>query len=165
MGYVRTAGMSTVDRRRRRRTALVLTGLLVVLALVFAYAVAYYQGWVDTDEGSVEEAVATSEAPPNFEPSDVTVNVYNSSGETGLAGRTSEAFNNRGFSVNNIANDPQDADVEFVELRFGPEAADKASWLQAELLPEAQLVEDDRDGQIIDVALGTDFSELPPQDE
>ena len=103
MAYVRTGGMSTAARRRRRRTALVLTGLTLMLAVVLVYAVAYYQGWLGGEDSAADADQVTATAPP-LRPGDVRVNVYNANGEPGLAGRTSEELESRGFVVDAVDN-------------------------------------------------------------
>lgn len=165
MGYVRTAGMSTAARRRRRRTALVLTGLLVLLIAVFAYAGAYYKGWLGSEEetgggtdGEQVTATATAEA---LEPGDVQVNVYNATDRAGLATRTAEALEARGYDVQAADNDPEQSTVEgAANIRFGPEGADAAEVLH-ELVPDAELLEDERESEEIDLVLGPDFEEFP----
>ena len=62
MGYVRTAGLSTAARRTRRRTALVITGLLAVLALILLLSVAGMQGWFGLGEGGSDDSAASTAA-------------------------------------------------------------------------------------------------------
>lgn len=161
MGYVRTGGMSTAARRRRRRTALVLTAVVLLLLLVFGYAAAYYQGWIGT--GSTDSTSSTS-APseePALQPADVTLNVYNATGKTGLAGRTAEALKARGFVVDAVADDPTNATVEHVaDVRYGRAGAPAARLLR-ESIPGAKFVRDEREGATIDLVLGAAFEELP----
>ncbi|GAA1147313.1 LytR C-terminal domain-containing protein [Ornithinicoccus hortensis] len=164
MGYVRTAGMSTAARRRRRRTALVLTGLLVLLIAVFAYAGAYYKGWLGSDEesagGDGEQVTATATAEP-LQPEDVQVNVYNATDRAGLATRTAAALDARGYDVQTSDNDPEKSTVEgAAHIRFGPEGAEAAAVLH-DLVPDAELLEDERESAEIDLVLGPDFEEFP----
>lgn len=167
MGYVRTAGMSTAGRRRRRRTALVLTGLLILLIAVFAYAAAYFQGWLPTDDGATgdrEQVTATATATA-LKPEEVKVNVYNATDRSGLAGRTGEALEARGYDVQDIADDPEQSTVEgAAHIRFGPAGADAADAMH-ELVPAAELLQDDRESAEIDLVLGPDFEELPEAGE
>ncbi len=167
MGYVRTGGMSTAARRRRRRTALVLTALTVVLLAVLAYAVAYYQGWLPGvgDEVADQEQV-TATAPPML-PSDVSVNVYNAKGEPGLAARAAEELAERGFAVQSIDNDPEEATIEHTaDIRHGAQSTAKAEFLQ-QSVPGSKLVPDERESAEIDLVLGDAFEDLaaPPADQ
>lgn len=160
MGYVRTAGMSTAARRRRQRTALVLVTLVLLLVVVFGYAAAYFQGWIGDDSGSTDASQVTETAAP-LKPGDVSVNVFNATGRAGLAGRASEALEARGFGVESVADDPENATVEHVgDVRFGPDGAQSALLLRRSV-PGVQFVPDAREGATIDLVLGDDFEQLP----
>lgn len=160
MAYVRTGGMSTAARRRRRRSALVMSGLLLFLVLALLIAFSFNQGWIGGDDSTGDTAAATS-AGPTFGPTDITVNVYNSTGVPGLAGRTSDALEARGYNVANVANDPENETVEGgARIRYGTGGAEAAEYLQ-EQVPDAEIVEDARTGSEIDLVLGQDFTEFP----
>nr|WP_281496662.1 LytR C-terminal domain-containing protein [Ornithinimicrobium sp. F0845] len=154
--------MSTAARRRRRRAALVLTALVALLIAVAGYAVAYYQGWLPgTEGGDIDQVTATSTAP-SLAPSDVTVNVYNASGVTGIAGRTSQALSTHGFQIDAVADAPAGTQTpEVAEIRFGA-ANQEAAELLATYISGAVLVEDTREINEIDLYIGTDFVELEP---
>lgn len=168
MAYVRTGGMSTASRRRRRTTALVLAGITIVLLIVLAYAVAYVQGWVGSDEpsGGTDNSQATSTSTvADLEPSDVTVNVYNAKGEPGLAGKIAGELRDLDFTVDDVDNDPEKAQIDHTaDIRFGPDGQAAAESLQ-QLVPESELVPLEREGDAIDLVLGDDFKELAePED-
>lgn len=166
MGYVRTAGMSTAARRKRRRTALVLTALVALLAGVFAYSAAYYQGWlpgVDPAD-SAEVTVEPTVTPDVLQPADVVVNVYNATQRAGLARDAAESLATYGFTIDAIANDPERASVAGVDIRHGP-AGEEGAQLLLEVVPEAQLVPDTRESASIDLVLGRGFTELLPAGE
>lgn len=167
MGYVRTGGMSTAARRRRRRTALVLSALVLLLLAVFAYAGAYYQGWITGPEDTADTTSSPTATVDALQPADVTVNVYNASGVPGLAGRTAEAVTARGFTVDAVDNDPENATIEHsADIRFGPTGEAGALLLQ-EQVPGAELVPDDRESAEVDLVLGDafeDLSEVPADD-
>lgn len=163
MGYVRTAGMSTAARRRRRRAALVLSALVLLLIAVAGYAVAYYQGWLPQDEagGDTDQVTATAEVP-SLAPADVTVNVYNASGASGIARQTAEALGSHGFDIDAVANAPAGTQTpEVAEIRYGPQSLAKAELL-ASHVSGAVLVEDTREIDEIDLYIGTDFVEVEP---
>ncbi len=160
MGYVRTGGMSTAARRRRRTTALVLTGLAILLFVVLAYAVAYYQGWVGgSDEGTTDSAQISTSAP-SIQASEVTVNVYNAKGEPGLAGRIAAELEERDFDVDTIDNDPEQATIEHsADIRHGPEGLEAAEFMQ-QSVPGSKLLPDEREAATIDLVLGKEFEAL-----
>ncbi|WP_153397906.1 LytR C-terminal domain-containing protein [Ornithinicoccus halotolerans] len=167
MGYARTAGMSTAARRRRRRAALVLSALILLLLLVFGYAVAYFEGWLPAgdEEGADDAAVTTAPADPGLAPEDVTVNVVNNVGTAGLAGRTAEALQTYGYTVDAVRDDDRDVEVEGVDIRHGTAGEDAARQLQQDLFPDARLVPDDREDETVDLVLGEGFEELPAAEE
>jgi LytR cell envelope-related transcriptional attenuator len=161
MGYVRTGGMSTAARRRRQRTALVISALVLLLLGVFAYAGAYYQGWIPGSQDTAESTSSPTPTEEALQPGDVTVNVYNASGVPGLAGRTAEAVEARGFTVGSVANDPENATIEHAaDIRHGPDGEEAAELLQAQV-PGAELAPDDRESAEVDLVLGDAFEELP----
>lgn len=167
MGYVRTAGMSTAARRARRRAALVITGLLLGLLLVFGLSMAFVQGWVSLPGGDATAAstdTATA-APPAVTAGEVSVNVFNASDIGGAAGRAAEALRARGFSVATIANDPEGADVPGVAVvRHGESGLEEATLLLASLPEGVELVADSRQTASVDLVIGDGWQDLPPVD-
>lgn len=161
MGYVRTAGMSTAARRARRRAGLVMAGLLAVLLLALILALAFMQGWFGLGEGGADDAAQTTAVAvpaPSMLPEEVSVNVFNATSVSGLAGRTAESLTDRGFDVQGVDNA---AAIEGAGIvRYGPAAQE-----QAELLAETvgqgvvlDLVE--REGTTVDLILGPDWVDL-----
>ncbi len=168
MGYVRTAGMSTAARRARRRAALVITGLLLGLLVVFALSMAFVQGWIGTPGGGDQAAdtATVSAPPPSVTPAEVSVNVYNAGGIPGAAGRAGEALRARTFSVATVANDPLGADVPgYAVIRHGPEGLEEAELLQEALPQDVELVDDGREAATVDLVLGAAWEDLPAADE
>lgn len=167
MGYVRTAGMSTAQRRARRRAALVITALLVVLALALLLSLATVQGWFGLGEGEADEAVATSVAPappPGLTPEQVSVDVLNATSVSGLAGRTAEALRARGFDVGSIDN--ADAMEGVGIVRHGPDGQEAAELLEQTVDQDLELVlQPDRDGAGVVLVVGPDWQELPAADD
>ncbi|AXH96275.1 LytR C-terminal domain-containing protein [Ornithinimicrobium avium] len=164
MGYVRTAGMSTAARRARRRAALVISGLLLALLVVFGLAMAFVQGWISTPGGSGDAAAtsAVSAPPPAMTVAEVSVNVYNAGGIPGAAGRAGESLRERGYSVATVANDPEGADVPGVGvIRHGPKGIEEAELLRADLPGSVELVDDGRDSAVVDLVLGAQWEDLP----
>jgi len=115
---------------------------------------------------SPEVDVVLGGAYEELEPEDLRVNVYNASGEPGLAARTAEALESLGFGIEDVSNDPEQENVEnAVDIRHGPEGLAEARVLQEEVFPDAELVPDERESREIDVVLGDEFEELPPARE
>lgn len=167
MGYVRTAGMSTAQRRSRRRAALVITGLLLALGLALLVSLATVQGWFGLGQGDGDEASATSVAappPPSLSPQEVGVDVLNGTSTSGLAGRTAEALRDRGFDVGSVDN--ADAVEGAGLVRHGPEGQEGAELLLTSVGQDLELVlEPDREGTDVLLVLGPDWEELPTADE
>lgn len=161
MGYVRTAGMSTAARRARRRAGLVIAGLFAALLLALLVALAVVQGWFGLGAGDADDASQTTAVAvpvPSMLPSEVSVNVFNATSRSGLAGRTADSLRERGFDVEGVDNTSAVEGAGVV--RYGPEAQE-----QAELLAESvgqgvvlELVE--REGTTVDLVLGPDWTDL-----
>jgi len=88
------------------------------------------------------------------------VNVYNSTKRAGLAGTTAQELSQAGFGINKVENDPLGVSLRGVgEIRFGPKGVDNARLLQF-YVPEAVMVEDDRNGPRVDLSIGRGFEGL-----
>ncbi|MFC4145323.1 LytR C-terminal domain-containing protein [Micromonospora mangrovi] len=140
--------------------ALVVVGLLAVLALVFV-VVAVVR---DT-----QSAVGTAEGCPEGWPladvrlreqKDVKINVYNATDEPGLAGSVADDFRNRKFQVKKEGNASKGIDKVAV-LRFGPKGVGSAHLLRAYFLDQAdQQFDIKRKDDTVDVVLGNGFQQL-----
>ena len=98
---------------------------------------------------------------------DTTIRVLNASGQGGQAAEVSGELRDLGFAEPTAANDPVYATTRLTcqgQIRFGPSgrAAAAAVWLVA---PCTELFEDDRTDDTVDLAIGTDFSELSRSDD
>lgn len=139
-----------------------LTGLTLLLLMVLAYAIAFFQGWVGGSDDVTADSSQVTTAAPSLQPSEVSVNVYNANGEPGLARRVATDLEDRNFAVASIANDPENASIEHTaDIRHGAEGAKAAALLQ-ESVPGSALVADEREGSTIDLVLGDAFEELSP---
>ena len=146
--------------RFARVRALVVVGLLAVLALVFV-VVALVK---DTQSG-----VATAESCPKgwpladvtlHEPKDVKINVYNATDEAGLAGSVADDFRNRKFQVKKEGNAPKKVD-DVAVLVYGPKGVGSAHLLKAYFLNNAKPQFDiKRKDDSVDVILGNGFQQL-----
>ena len=112
---------------------------------------------------SAEQAAAcetAAQAPPSLDPSTVNVRVYNATDIAGLAQTVGGQLQERGFVVDEIANDPTDRQVTGVgEVRHGPRGNDAAAYLRV-FLPGAGDFLDTRATAQVDLVLGPDFQTL-----
>ncbi|BBX26118.1 envelope integrity protein Cei [Mycolicibacterium alvei] len=95
------------------------------------------------------------------------IRVLNASGQGGQAGEVAGALRDLGFAQPEAANDPIYANTRLEchgQIRFGPSGrtAAAAVWLVA---PCTELFQDERPDAGVDLALGTEFSELASNDD
>jgi hypothetical protein len=102
--------------------------------------------------------------PPRLKPipSEVTVNVYNTTYKTGLAKVVADQLKARSFKVKDVANDPQRTlQMGTAIIRYGEEG-DLAAALLKGHVPGAQLVKDTRAGSTVDLVIGNAYTDLVP---
>lgn len=169
-------------RRRRALPAIVLLAVLAVAAtLVWVVAL--------NRPPDVHEAAVCNPPPPATDPAapklgqqvartamtdvtpaklaDVRVRVLNASGMGGQAAEVAGELRDAGFPPPEAANDPIYAAQRLAcqgHIRFGPagRAAAAALWLVA---PCTELFQDERPDGSVDLAVGTDFTELATSDD
>lgn len=153
--YVYESGMST-KRRRQRRTAITLVLTLLLLFGAFWWAWSYIRDEIDAD---ATPTPTDTEVPEGcIDPKDVTINVYNATNRAGLARTSADALQAAGFTIGDVANDPEDKDIEdFAELRFGPAAEVPATAFLDHYGQPVTLTPVERDGTSLDVVLGDAF--------
>lgn len=164
MGHLQEAGVSIRRRRRRRRAAVTLTMVSLLMLGTFAYAAAYFQGWVgDRVPKPVASPACQVVTPAKAStPSAVTINVYNATDRDGLAASVAKLLRTQGFKVTEVANDPLGKLIAGVgEVRHGRAGAAGAK-LAAARLPGVRVVPDQRAGNTIDLVLGNTFTALRP---
>ena len=166
MSYPGKSGASINSRRRRRRAAITLTLVGLVMVGTFAYAAAYFQGWVAT--GSPRSVTSPSCAlvtpTQTLTPAAVTINVYNATTRAGLAASVAKSLQTQGFKVAKVTNDPLGKPIDGVgEVRHG-QAGAAAATLAATRLQGAKVVPDGRADETVDLVLGNTFKALsaPP---
>ncbi len=151
--------------RRDRRPV----GPLVFL-LVLALAALGVWWKVLADEGSRAEAdeaacATAAEAPPSLDPGTVSVRVFNATDRAGLANEVAAQLQERGFVVDEIANDSSDREVTGAgEVRHGPRGSEAARFL-ALFLPGAGSFQDTRADARVYLVVGPDFNGLTPPDQ
>jgi hypothetical protein len=95
-------------------------------------------------------------------PSEVKVNVYNTTYKSGLAKTVADAVAARGFKVKEVSNDPQRTmQLGTAVIRYGEQGDLAAALLQGHL-PGAELVRDDRPDASLDLVIGNAFTALTP---
>ncbi|MFG2055100.1 LytR C-terminal domain-containing protein [Micromonospora sp. NPDC048930] len=140
--------------------ALVVVGLLAVIALVFVVIalVRDTQSNAGTAEGCPKDWPLADVTLR--EPKDVKINVYNGTDEVGLASSVADDFRNRKFQVKKEGNAPKAVD-EVAVLRFGPKGVGSAHLLRAYFLDNADPQFDPkRKDDTVDVILGNSFQQL-----
>ncbi|KWX22830.1 envelope integrity protein Cei [Mycolicibacterium wolinskyi] len=98
---------------------------------------------------------------------DTKIRVLNASGQGGQAGEIAGQLRDLGFAQPEAANDAIYSSVRLEcqgQIRFGPtgRAAAAAVWLVA---PCTELFQDERPDATVDLALGTEFTELSSSDD
>ena len=131
-----------------------------LLFAAFGIAVAFNQGWVGDRTPWTNPATACvpwKQPPP---PSDITVNVYNSTTRKGLAKTASQALAGQQFRIQAVGNDPLKKTITAVaEIRYAKSTTEQAKVLAARF-PGAKLVQDKRTTGILDVSLGQKFTKV-----
>lgn len=164
MDYLHESGVSIYRRRHRRRAVLTLAFVTMVLTATLLYAASYVQGWVGSPK---PKAVvnASCNPDPSLKPREVTLNVYNATGRTGLAAGVARSLEKQGFKVASVDNDPMGRTILTLgEIRAGPTGA-AAAILASGRLAGAPVRQDTRADASVDLVLGQKFRTLsvPPK--
>ncbi len=131
---------------------------LLVLALV-AFGVWWNVFRQDAERQAQQDAACeTAEsAPAALDPATVSVRVFNASDQAGIAQAVADDLGARGFTIAEVANDNTSREVTGVgEVRHGVGGKSTAAFL-ALYLPGADLYQDVRATQQVDLVLGPDF--------
>ncbi|MEU7933044.1 LytR C-terminal domain-containing protein [Micromonospora echinofusca] len=140
--------------------ALVVVGLLAVLALVFVVV-----ALVRDTQSSAGLAGGCPEGWPLAdvtlrEPKDVKINVLNGTDRIGLATSIADDFRNRKFQVKKFGDEKKQID-DIAVLRYGPKGVGSAHLLRAYFLDNAEYDYDPkRTDDVVDVVLGSGFQQL-----
>jgi len=143
-----------------RVRALVVVGLLAVLALVFVVV-----ALVRDTQSSAGLAGSCPEGWPLAdvtlrEPKDVKINVLNGTDRIGLATSIADDFRNRKFQVKKAGDEKKQID-DIALLRYGPKGVGSAHLLRAYFLDNAEYEYDaKRTDDVVDVVLGSGFQQL-----
>lgn len=146
-------------RSRRRRSLITFLVVLLVLFLGFWYAYSYIRTEQPTATPSPTACVPVDTGA--VRPADVTLNVYNATGRSGLAALTSEEAVTLGFIAGAVANDPLGKTIEGpAEVRYGPQGKQAGGLVLAMVGAGAVPVEDTREDSTVDLVLGQTFNTL-----
>ncbi|HET7477693.1 MAG TPA: LytR C-terminal domain-containing protein [Dermatophilaceae bacterium] len=167
MSGAHVSGMSVARRRRRRRAAITLTIVGLLLLGVFAYAAAYWQGWIGKEAAAPTPTPTCTSAQTvaPIAPTKVSVNVYNATDRNGLAAGVAAQLRKQGFKVAKVANDPLGRSIEGTgEVRYGPKGV-AAGVTVRQRLSSAQVRPDNRVDATVDLVLGQAYQKLtvPPK--
>ncbi|GAA1777876.1 LytR C-terminal domain-containing protein [Nostocoides vanveenii] len=138
-------------------------------ALLVAAQIPGARTWNDGRGGSTVEVVIgygftglkPVPPPPAPLPSEITVNVYNTTWRAGLAATVADDLASRGFHLGTVGNDPLRSFLpdDIAVIRFGPDGADAAATVQQNL-PGARMQQDAREGSGVDLVIGNGFTSL-----
>ncbi|MGW7573107.1 LytR C-terminal domain-containing protein [Streptomyces sp. NPDC054765] len=117
------------------------------------------------DNAKPDAAQARTAAQKAPAPGTLTVNVFNATPRSGLAKRTADELQKRGFKIGKVGNAPAayDKKVKGTGILLGPRAADGPLKVLATQLAGAQQQSDDRKGADLDLIIGDTFKDLAPQ--
>jgi LytR cell envelope-related transcriptional attenuator len=137
--------------------------VLALAALVVWWNVFDTEGELEAQEA--QACASASAAPPSLDPTTVSLRVFNATDKGGLAQEVAATLQERGFIVEEIANDPTEREVTGVgELRHGPRGNEAATYV-ALFLPGAGDFPDTRATATVDFVIGPDFAGLAsPED-
>jgi LCP family protein required for cell wall assembly len=104
-----------------------------------------------------ETAAPTSEAPASVAPADVTVDVFNGSGTSGLAGTAATALEAAGYQVGSTGN-ADSMDYTTTEIRYAAGDEGLAATLAAAVPGAVSKQVDDATSGTVQLVLGSDFN-------
>ena len=141
---------------------------LLVLALA-ALGVWWYVLRQETQEVEQQAeacASASEAAPPTaLDPAAINLRVFNATDTAGLAQTVATALQERGFVIDEVANDTSGREVTGVgELRHGARGSEAAEYVRL-FLPQAGDYLDTRATAVVDVVVGPEFTTLASAEE
>ena len=159
--YVYESGLST-KRRRQRRTAVTLLLTTLFLFGAFWWAWSYIRDDGEAPPATSQPTTDVGQCGDN-DPRTVTLNVYNASSRSGLAGTVADELRDRGFTIGEVANDPLGASFSApAQVRYGEPGRQQAAMLRG-IVEDEQVVRDERTTTDLDLVLGPNYVELNPE--
>jgi hypothetical protein len=135
--------------------------LLFLLVLAVIAGAVWWNVFRDDAKDSAAAAAAcetAQQAAPSLDPKTVSVRVLNATDQAGLAQKVADNLKQRGFVVDEVANDSSEREVTGVgEIRHGPRGNETAAYL-AVYLPNGGDYLDTRATAQVDFVLGPEFA-------
>lgn len=154
------AAAPPVRRRISSRRPLPPLIFIVILAVI---ALGVWFKVLQTDQARPSSDEEACPAPPTvtaMDPATVRLRVFNATATAGLAAQATAEFVGRGFPITETGNDRTGREVLGVgELRYGARGAEQAAFV-ALFVPGITLVRDTRSDDLIDIALGPEYTTL-----
>jgi hypothetical protein len=117
------------------------------------------------EQAAACESAAEAAPPTGLEPAGITLRVFNATDTPGLAQTVATALGERGFVIDEVANDSSGREVTGVgELRHGARGNEAARYVRL-FLPDAGDYLDTRATAVVDVVVGPEFSTLASAEE
>jgi hypothetical protein len=117
------------------------------------------------EEAEACASVSEAAPPTGLDPAAINLRVFNATDTAGLAQTVATALQERGFVIDEVANDSSGREVTGVgELRHGPRGADSAEYVRL-FVPGSGDYLDTRATAQVDVVVGPEFSTLASADE
>ena len=117
------------------------------------------------EEAEACASVSEAAPPTGLDPAAINLRVFNATDTAGLAQTVATALQERGFVIDEVANDSSGREVTGVgELRHGPRGADSAEYVRL-FVPGSGDYLDTRATAQVDVVVGPEFSALASADE
>lgn len=143
-------------------TAAALLGLGVYLGAIPAPFSVPFQTPPSVDGGTRQPCPPDGALPVAY--GEITVNVYNGTRRTGLAGATAQELESRGLVIGEEANDPRGRYDGATLIRTGV-AGIPGAYTVAAMFPDATIVLDTRADATIDVTLGLLYESMRSPEE
>lgn len=136
---------------------------LIFIVVLAVAALAVWFKVLQTDQARPSSDADPCPTPPTvtaLDPATIRLRVLNATPTAGLAAQVTAEFVGRGFPVTETSNDRSGREVVGVgELRHGLRGAEQAAFV-ALFVPGITLVRDTRSDDLVDIALGPDYTGL-----
>ena len=145
--------------------ALVVVGLLIVIALVMSwYAIAN-----DSQTASGRDRCEPGDIPVDItlpEERDIKVKVLNATDNAGLADTAAEALKEYGFDIEETGDSDRGDEMEAaVEIYYGPKMVAGGHLLRAYLTESQAIFDKENDADFVEITLGPGFQQVSTQSE
>lgn len=160
-------------RRRRLRQNTVFAVLALLLVVVLALALLVFSGRLQLP-GQQPPATATGVEPITnaqcpqrdfdyLQPAEVRVRILNTTGVSGLGGRTAQILEERGFRISSVTSASGDYSEQVGVVVSGPGGYAQALSLQRHLPGTLYVFDETKRDDLVDFEVGAEFSELTKQ--